>query len=200
MAEIKNHGGYKPEETSMEHRVSAVTKATVKKKQLGRRIFNSLIEEDFETICDQAVEEVIVPRVKDSLLEIVETILFGNSKGRGKRNKTDKASYAAYYYGNNYGYAGRRDDMEVRHSGFDINDLVLESYGEASEVLQNLIELTAKYGFARVGDYYDLVGVSSRKDGYTCNNYGWFDVDGTRIIRARGGGYILDLPRPVALD
>lgn len=192
---------YKPDESSIEHRVGQVAKGTLKKKNLGHRIVESLIEEDLDTLADHAVEDIIVPRLKDSILEVIETMLFGGSKGRAKRNKTDKTSYAAYYYGSSYGaYDGRRDEPGVRRTGFDTEDIILESYGEAAEVLQNLIELTAKYGFARVGDYYDLVGVSSRGDGYTCNNYGWFDVEGTRIVRAKGGGYIIALPRPVALD
>ena len=192
---------YKPDESSIEHRVGQVAKGTLKKKNLGHRIFESLIEEDLDSLADHAVEDIIVPRLKDSILEVIETMLFGGSKNRAKRNKTDKASYAAYYYGSSYGgYDGRRDEPGVRRTGFDTEDIILESYGEAAEVLQNLIELTAKYGFARVGDYYDLVGVSSRGDGYTCNNYGWFDVEGTRIVRAKGGGYIIALPRPVALD
>ena len=192
--------GYKPDESSLEHRVETIAKGTLRKKNIGQRIINSLIEEDLDTLTEHAVEDVIVPRIKDSILEVIENMLYGSSKGKSKRNKGDKASYAAYYYGSSYGYDGRRDEPSIRRSGFDADEIVLSSYGEAAEVLQNLIELTAKYGFARVGDYYDLVGVSSRGDGYTCNNYGWFDVEGTRIVRAKGGGYVLALPRPVALD
>ena len=181
-----------------EHRVSKVTHATIKKPGVVARVAKAFIEEDKQALEDKAVE-VITDRLKDGALELFETMLFGSSKNRNSRkNSYDRASYATYYY-NGYDNSPRRD-MEDRRQAFDMSDVILDSYGEANEVLQNLVELIAKYGVARVGDFYDLVGISSRKGGYTCNNYGWFDVEGTVVRRARGGGYFLDLPRPVALD
>ena len=47
-----------------------------------------------------------------------------------------------------------------------------------------------------MADLYDLVGMTSN---YTDNKYGWYDLR-TAYIQGVSGGYVIRLPKPVALN
>jgi hypothetical protein len=46
-----------------------------------------------------------------------------------------------------------------------------------------------------VSDMYDIAGITDIKADFTEKNWGWTDIQGSRVRRAFGGGYYLDLPR-----
>ena len=60
-----------------------------------------------------------------------------------------------------------------------------------------LDEIIDRYGVARVGDLYDLANVSTNN--YMINRYGWTSVSTASVSRV-SDGYIIKLPRPLALD
>jgi hypothetical protein len=79
----------------------------------------------------------------------------------------------------------------------DFNEIVLESRGEAEQVIDQLIEIISQYQAASVADLYALVGVTSA---YTDGKYGWTDLRGAGVSHVRGGLYLLNLPKPIPLD
>ena len=98
-----------------------------------------------------------------------------------------------------YNRLSRRDDLEDRRyisrsarSRHDFDDIILETRGEAEDVLSHLVDLIEDYGVASVGDYYDLLGIESA---FTDNKYGWTNVADGYIDRTRDG-YCIRLPRP----
>ena len=74
--------------------------------------------------------------------------------------------------------------------------LVIESRGEAEEVLCRLDEIIDVYGVARVADLHDLVGVTGN---YTDNHYGWTNLRNADVVRVSGGGYRLKLPKALPI-
>ena len=134
--------------------------------------------------------------ITDTVSNGIEMLLFGQT--RGSRTRRDRGrSYVSYsnYYKDRYRdrarYVSQRN--RARHN-FD--DIILESRGEAEEVLSHLVDLTEDYGMASVADLYDLVGVTSN---FTDNKYGWDNLSSGRVVPVRGG-YLLELPRPIVLD
>ena len=77
-------------------------------------------------------------------------------------------------------------------SGYSFDDIVLESRGEAEEVLSRMDELLEMYEIVSVADLYDLVGITHD---YTDNNYGWTNIRTAEVVRVRNGGYMLKLPK-----
>jgi len=73
---------------------------------------------------------------------------------------------------------------------------VLETRVEAEEVIDNLFELISKYDVATMRDVLSMVGEPHNP---THEDWGWTDLRGARVHRVREG-YLLDLPRPEALD
>lgn len=75
-------------------------------------------------------------------------------------------------------------------------EIVLETKPEAEEVLYQMRVLLHKYGAVSVADMYELLRVSSQ---FTDRQWGWEGdgiLDGAYVTRIRGGGYLLELPKP----
>jgi hypothetical protein len=131
----------------------------------------------------------------------IEMLLFGEKKG--SRTTRDRGrSYVSY---NSYSNRDRdrrddrrdRDRSSVARARHNFDDIILETRGEAEEVLSCLADLTQDYGQASVADLYDLVGITGQ---FTDNKWGWTDISSASATRARNGGYVLNLPKPILLD
>ena len=176
-------------------KVEKVVKGKVKVKKKGElnKFANMFISEDVTDVKSYVIMDVIVPLIKKGISETVDMILYGGS-GSGKRSKSSKVSYSSYY--------DRRDNdrrashSTVRTGRYDFDDLILESRGEAEDVLDRLGELIDNYGVASVADLYDLVGLDFE---YTDNKYGWTNIRNAEVIRVRDG-FMLKLPKALPID
>lgn len=118
-------------------------------------------------------------------------ILYGES---GSNKKRSNSSYVSYR-----DYSDRRDDRHRDNrtrTGYGYDDLILDTRGEAEEVLSRMDELIETYGVATVADLYDLVGKSCN---YTDNKYGWTNIRNSEAVRVRDG-YLLKLPKALPIN
>ena len=77
---------------------------------------------------------------------------------------------------------------------FRSRDIIIESRGEAEEVLDKMIETSDYDNIVTVADYYNIIGVeSSLKD--NIYGWGWKDLKKAYIEKVDGGFYI-KLPKP----
>ena len=81
--------------------------------------------------------------------------------------------------------------------GFEYDDIIFETRGDADLVLDQLESAIAKYEVASVADLYDLAGVTCRN--YTANRYGWSDIQSAKVVRT-SEGYVIRLPRAVQIN
>ena len=72
---------------------------------------------------------------------------------------------------------------------------MLETRGEAEEVLARMDELIDMYGQVSVADLYDLVGKTCE---YTDNKYGWTNIRNAEPVRVRDG-YLLKMPKALPI-
>ena len=156
-----------------EKRVEKVVSGSVKSKKKNglQKITNVFVPEDVDDVKSYIFEDIVVPAVKDIILDAVRAFLgvSGNSRV-GRSSTSSKISYRKYYDDRD-----RRDSGNVSRTrtGYDYDDIILESRGEAEDVLERMDELIATYQVVSVADFYDLVGVSGN---YTDNKYGWTDI------------------------
>ena len=130
----------------------------------------------------------------------LEMSLFGERKG-SRTSRDRNKSYVAY---DKASYAGIRDKdprggrtiSKVGRTRHDFDEIILDTRGEAEEVLSTLVDLTIDYDMATVADLYDLVGIDSN---FTDNKYGWTDLRNASVSRVRGG-YLINLPHTQPLD
>lgn len=180
-------------------RVEKVISGSVKSKKKNeiQKLADVFISGDVSDVKSYILTEVFVPAVKKAISDIVtngiDMVLYGES-GRTKNNSAaSKVSYRNYY--------DRREDRKDygnfrMRTGYDYNDIILETRGEAEDVLSRMDELIATYDLASVADLYDLVGITGN---YTDNKYGWKDIRSAKVVPVRDG-YLLKLPKALPLD
>lgn len=178
-----------------EKKVEKIISGSVKsKKKTGlQKITNVFVPEDVDDVKSYIFEDIVVPAVKDIILDAVRAFLGVNGSSRGKASTASKVSYRKYYEDRD-----RRDygNTPKTRTGYDYDDIILESRGEAEDVLARMDELIATYQLVSVADFYDLVGVSGN---YTDNKYGWTDIRNASVIRVRDG-YMIKLPKALPLN
>lgn len=178
-----------------EKKVEKVVQGAVKtrKKNGLEKAKSVFISDDAANIKNYVVMDVLIPAMKKAISDIVtngiEMILYGET-GRTKRSSpAGSVSYRNYY--------DRRDDDRRTYKtptrvGYSIDDIVLETRGDAEDVLSRMDELVDMYGIVSVADMYEMVGITGN---YTDNKYGWTNIRNARPVRVRDG-YLLDLPKP----
>lgn len=171
-------------------------KVVQKKKTLGKKFTEMFLGDDIESVSSYIIYDVIIPAAKNMISDTVsngiEMLLFGQIKG--SRTIRDKnKSYISY---NSYHKNKDKNRVYRNRARHNFDDIILESRGEAEEVLSHLVDLVEDYGMASVADLYDLVGATSN---FTDNKYGWDNLSSASVSRTRDG-YLINLPRVIVLD
>lgn len=177
-----------------EKKVEKVVSGSVKSKKKNglQKITNVFVPEDVDDVKSYIFEDIVVPAVKDIILDAVRAFLGVNGTSRGRSSTSSKISYRKYYDDRD-----RRDLAPTRtRTGYDYDDIILETRGEAEDVLERMEELIDMYQLVSVADFYDLVGVSGN---YTDNKYGWTNVRNASVVRVRDG-YMIKLPKALPLN
>ena len=187
----------KEEQNLPEKKIEPVVKGKVTtKKNNVRKLTNTFVTEGIQNVKSYVLMDVLVPAIKKAISDIVtngiDMLLYGET-GRSRR-KTN-ASVVSY---RNY-YDSRREERyssSRTRTGYSYDDVVLETRGEAEDVLSRMDELIDTYGVVSVADLYDLVGISCN---YTDNKYGWTNLRNAEPVRVRDG-YMLKLPKALPID
>ena len=205
----------KAEATVVEHKFEAVVDGGVSlKKQSGiGKFFRQLFAEDMRTVRQTFREDVLIPFVQDGISGIfhdgIDLLIYGN-KGSRRSSRTRgmfgnmKTRYNDKYRSSIEGSRIKRrsdrdeDDDEEEVEVFDGSLLKFSGSDarlKAERVLDTLTDALDQYTSVSVADLYDIAGVSNIAGDFTDKNWGWTDLTGAKVRRARGGGYYLDLPK-----
>jgi hypothetical protein len=164
-------------ETPEEKKVESVVSGAVqrRKKPLGKRFQDTFFNGDARGTAGFVVASVLIPAAKDMLVEtgqqFIERMVYGETRPPASMSRRARA----------------------RH---DFDEIVLESRGEAEEVLDRMFDLLSRYDSVSVADLYELTGIQSA---HTDQKWGWPDLRGSQVTRTRTGGYVIDLPEPSPL-
>lgn len=171
-------------------------KAKIKKKNDLQKFADVFISEDVKNVKSYVLGDVLVPAIKKAIVDIVtdgiNMIFYGGTR-RGSGSSGSKVSYRSFY--------DRKDDTRSRgdsetRTRYGYDEIIVETRGEAEEVLSQLSDLIDTYRVATVADLYDLVGISHN---YTDNKYGWTNIRNAEAKRVRDG-YLLVLPKPIPIQ
>lgn len=166
-----------------------VGQVKTKKKSGFGKFISGFVADETQNIKTYLVKDVVIPTIKKTISDIIDMILYGRSGG--KRSTTaSRISYRSYY---DEPRESRNESRVV--PGYSYDDIILDSRGDAEEVLDQLNALIDTYKIASVADLYDLVGITGN---YTDNKYGWTNLANADVIRTREG-YQLKLPRALPL-
>lgn len=191
-----------------EKKVEKVIEGSVvrRKKPLGRRFGELFVVGDSHSVGQYLVLEVIIPAIRDLVVDTVtqgvERSIFGEStrapsrRGPGQRPSHGPGGYVSY--NKTTARPSRQPMSRQARSSHDFDEIILPTRREAEEVLDRLSDMIEKYDSAAVSDLYELVGETPN---FADENWGWFRDDFSRsgVSRVRDG-YLLDLPKPTALN
>lgn len=186
-----------------EEKLECVVKGEVKqkKKSVGRRISEFFFESNGKDVLSYLIEDVIRPRAKDILYDIIVGGADAKIYGRGtRRRSSSSSSYERDDYENRFKTnrtSRRSEDKPKRRGVFDLEEY-LDDRQDAQNVLDAMKDRIKRYQSVTVGDYYDLLGKTCPGD-YTTVDYGWDDLEDVHVRHSRDGYYI-DLPKPIHLD
>lgn len=158
-------------------------------------------------ISKQAVEDIIVPKTKesvnnmasdilymiaDTLVQIVGRIIFGQdavipTRGGGREKYSNVSKAKAQPQVQTTINTGPSDNLLY---------VCVESYQKAEEIKRELVEAITKYGVVRVADLYEKSG--KVRPAFTDYNYGWTNVNDVHFVRDRNG-YWFNMPKPVQI-
>lgn len=199
MADYKpNSNKYKEEqrrETEEKKKVEKVVTGVVKTKKKNelRKFADVFVSEDAGNVGSYILMEVLVPAIKKAISDIVtdgiDMILYGSTRKHGRSSNVSNVSYRSFYDKRDDRH--RPEDNPRTRTGYNYDDIILESRGEAEEVIDQMGALIETYGMVSVADLYDLIGKSCN---YTDNKYGWTNISNAEAIRVRDG-YLLKLPK-----
>ncbi len=181
-----------------EKKVEKVISGTAKtKKKSGlMKMADVFIEDDVNSVKSYVTDKLIdvtKRAVYDIFTGSLDMLFFGETGEGRSRSTADKVSYRNYS-----SYSNKRSTRPTTRSvtNYSYDEVVLDSRGEAEEVLARMDELVATYGIVSVADFYDLVGVSCQ---YTDNKYGWTNIRNAQVMRVRDG-YMIKMPKAMPLD
>lgn len=187
------------------------TEVIRKKRSLGKKFKETFIGGDARNVWGYVVLDVMIPAAKDMVADAmstgVEKMLFGESKGSSRRGgRRGSSPYGHVNYQNRYSGSAnkppwerdepRREMSRRGRASHEFDEIILDTRGEAEQVIDALFELVSVYEQATVADLYGLVGITGT---FTDEKWGWTDLRGSGPTRVRNG-YLLDLPRPEPLN
>ena len=197
----------KPEKPQKDIKQVTKTAAKTRKKPLTKKIREAFIADDAKTVGEFLVIDVLIPSLQTMIVNMgqqgIERVIFGDSRPNNRLRagmRTDAPGYTRYHQGPvpsrpavgaSRAPASRQIGSRAQEA-HDFDQIVIESRGEAEEVIDRLIDLVDKFGLATVSDLYELVGMTPN---YTDQKWGWTDLRVASVQPVRGG-YLLDLPRP----
>lgn len=180
--------------------------AVRRKKPLGKRFREFFISsEDPRNVMEFLFEEHVLPGLRDVLFDSasagLERKLYGDSSYRpgGRRRATGAAgnvmntltNYGAFSSGpignpNQTGAISRRARQTL-----NFGEVVVATKAEAEGVLDTMFEVLSKFEEVTVAEFMKMVGETPD---FQAEKHGWTDLRGSRVVRAKGGGYTWSLP------
>lgn len=179
-----------------EKSVKKVTTGEVKtkKKSEFKKFAGFFVPDDVTNVKSYILTDVIIPGIKRGVADVVSIILFGEVGQIGSRAKGNTA-YSRMYRGDPRDR--ERRDYTRPKAGYDFDDIIFETRGDAELVLEQLEEIINVYGVASVEDLYDLAGITAPS--HTAQNYGWDNIRNAKPVRIKDSCYILQLPKAMPI-
>lgn len=186
----------KAEEKKIEKVVSG--EVTQRKKPLGKRFKSMLTGVEFRGATQYVFMDVLVPAVKNMVVDAVDVgikrMVYGDGHRSMPRSHEHRGSRTTYNQpvrrSQTTMLPGQPPYPPPSRQSRNSNEIILNSREEAELVLSTLVDIIDKYEIASVADFHTIVGLPST---YVDNNWGWSALHYVNIRQVREG-FILDLP------
>lgn len=193
--------------TEPREKIKPVTSAKkAGKKGLGRQFKETFFSGNGKDAAAYMAEAVIVPAIRDTLHEAlqagIERVIYGDRASSPRRgystpwSNQGENTRVAYDRISSSGTKPQRSMSRQAKSRHSFDELIIDTRQEAEEVLERMYDILSQYGEVSVAHLYELTGIRSD---HTDMKWGWTNLRGSKAVRLRQGGFLLDLPSPISL-
>ena len=173
-----------------------------RKKSLGRKFKEVFFGGDARSTGQYIMYDVLIPAAKDTIVEAasegIQKLVRGSSYRRRNSPMAGPKGYVSYNRPMDRHMPEPSRPLSARaRARHDFDEIVLETRGEAEEVLERLYDIVSRYDSVTLSDLYELVGVRST---HVDVKWGWTNLRGAGVVRVKNG-YLLELPdiEPLAM-
>lgn len=168
----------------------------VQKKSNIQKFTDNFVNNDVPKIKSYIVNDVVIPSAKSAVSTIVKNVidilLYGESRNNG-RLPADRISYNSYY---DRPYRTTVTNNSISRT-FAYEDVMPLTRADADAVLDRMYEVLDYYGFVRVSDLNQFLGITGE---YTDNNFGWTSLNGANKYSVGINQFKLGLPKPSPIN
>lgn len=170
------------------------------KKPFGKKLAETFMTEDAGDVKSWLIMDVIIPGLKNTILDMISMLFFGETNSRSRRNRRrdrdDRVNYSSYYRESSYDRREyrRKDDRYDSDDRIDFRNIIVRNRSEAERIIEAMRDRirNSESESVSVAELLDLIDAPSR---YTDNNYGWDDERDIGIRRV-SSGYLIDVAEP----
>ena len=181
------------------------------RKSLFQDVRNEFISEDAPRVGSYIWHDVLLPALKDLILDIVHSSIdmamggggrgYSYRRGGGSGSSISWTPYNRYYYDDDR--ASRRpyhDDDRRSYSrrDRDPSGYTFEDKEDAKDLLFFLCDYIDQYGEVPVARFYDRIKQTIPGD-FVSEDYGWRNLSQAKVLPAGGGKWYINFPRVRAL-
>lgn len=172
------------------------------KKSLGEKFTETFLTEDMEDVKTWLFTDVIVPGIKNTILDMLGMIFFGGgnySRGHGGRSDygRERVSYNSYYRSDRDRDRRSEPVRGDRHNDkVDYRNIILQRREDAEKVVEEMWRRIDDYDQVSIAEMLDLMEITGK---YTDNNWGWTRKSDVGIRRV-SSGYLIDVAEARPLD
>jgi hypothetical protein len=197
----------KAAEAEREHLKPLVKKDAVvsTKKSAGRKFVDTFIQEDAEDIKSYVVFDVIIPGIKNLILDMVEMAFFGSTSAskRDRSKSGEPTNYRSYYGGSTRSTRERRESRDRgaarradRDDKLDYQNIILRYREDAENIIDEMRYRIKKTGSCSIAELFDLIGEAGS---WNDNNWGWTD-ERDICLRRVSNGYLISVAEAYYLE
>lgn len=183
-------------------------KVVMKKKSEFRKLLETIFKGDLNAVKQSIWEDIIVPAFQDTLYNMLDGasrgMIWGGRNEPRRRRDDERGIPARQVDFTRYSKRPEREerrsaydrDEEARREFFNYGHIWFENKKDAEDVLADMRTICRNYDFVTIGEFFELAGVKTVWTERT--NYGWWpqDLASVELVSARGGGWLLKLPKP----
>lgn len=194
----------KPTKAEERHKIEKVVKnrVTTQKKSLSQKFGETFLSDESGGVGSYIFNDVLIPALKDTFVDMVEGAInmafYGDTRHRSRsRSSFSRGSIEHVPYDASFDSRSRRRSAPRGRARYEMDNLRFDSRADADTLLDTLTEYLDQYGSVSVGDVFESIDIPTQANDF---HYGWYELGGAHIRKARDGGYILELPRLEEID
>lgn len=185
--------------------------AVRRKKSLGKRFREFFItSEDPRSVAEYLWQEHIATGIRDLIFDTasagLERKLYGDTYRGGARRRgasgngspannmfntlTNYGAFSSGPLGNPNQSSGGGLSRQARRT-LNFGEIVIPTKLAAENVLTQMFDVVDRFEEVTVADFIQMIGDTPD---FMHEKYGWTDLRGSRVVRAKGGGYTFSFP------